>query len=141
MLRSQKDGFPINLYRSCLFEFPLLFSSFVCSLGQPGYDPTSLYIPPSAMDKFTPAEKQYWEIKQKNMDLVLFFKIGLGERTICSLAADDQCLFNRCRWMEPSNSFYFVGSFLLSCRISVNSMKCLMRMPMLVSRNCQNHDN
>ncbi|APA06987.1 hypothetical protein SS1G_04335 [Sclerotinia sclerotiorum 1980 UF-70] len=44
--------------------------------GHPDYDPRTLYIPPMAFNKFTPFEKQYWEIKQKCWDTILFFKKG-----------------------------------------------------------------
>lgn len=42
----------------------------------PNYDPRTLYIPPSAWAKFTAFEKQYWEIKSKMWDTVVFFKKG-----------------------------------------------------------------
>jgi len=42
----------------------------------PNYDRTKLFIPTAAWAKMTPAEEQYWKIKQQNFDLVLFFKIG-----------------------------------------------------------------
>ncbi|KAI5808526.1 DNA mismatch repair protein msh6 [Peziza echinospora] len=44
--------------------------------NHPDYDPRTLYIPPSAWAKFTPFEKQYWEIKCKNWDTVVFFRKG-----------------------------------------------------------------
>jgi len=44
--------------------------------GDPGYDSTSLYISPEQYAKMTPGERQYWEHKSVNMDLVLFFKVG-----------------------------------------------------------------
>ncbi|KAL4885576.1 muts domain V-domain-containing protein [Aspergillus karnatakaensis] len=44
--------------------------------GHPDYDPRTLYIPPLAWSKFSPFEKQYWEIKQKFWDTVVFFKKG-----------------------------------------------------------------
>ncbi len=44
--------------------------------GHPDYDPRTVYIPPFAWDKFSPFEKQYWEIKQKLWDTVVFFKKG-----------------------------------------------------------------
>ncbi|KAF5863649.1 DNA mismatch repair protein msh6 [Aspergillus alliaceus] len=44
--------------------------------GHPDYDPRTLYIPPLAWAKFSPFEKQYWEIKQKFWDTVVFFKKG-----------------------------------------------------------------
>ncbi|KAI9301123.1 muts domain V-domain-containing protein [Cunninghamella echinulata] len=42
----------------------------------PDYDPRTLYIPNSAWQKFTPFEKQFWEIKSKHWDCVVFFKKG-----------------------------------------------------------------
>ena len=40
------------------------------------YDETSLHIPPTCWKEFTPAMKQYWEIKQFNLEKILFFKLG-----------------------------------------------------------------
>ncbi|CEL10743.1 Putative Mismatch repair ATPase MSH6 [Aspergillus calidoustus] len=45
-------------------------------IGHPDYDPRTLYIPPLAWSKFSPFEKQYWEIKQKFWDTIVFFKKG-----------------------------------------------------------------
>ena len=42
----------------------------------PDYDPRTLYIPPIAWRGFSPFEKQYWEIKQKFWDTIVFFKKG-----------------------------------------------------------------
>ena len=42
----------------------------------PDYDPRTVYIPPLAWSKFSPFEKQYWEIKQKFWDTIVFFKKG-----------------------------------------------------------------
>ncbi|GAB7358302.1 hypothetical protein MBLNU230_g2376t1 [Neophaeotheca triangularis] len=44
----------------------------------PDYDPRTLYIPPLAWGKngFSPFERQYWEIKQKFWDTIVFFKKG-----------------------------------------------------------------
>ncbi|CAL5873702.1 uncharacterized protein PFLUO_LOCUS7984 [Penicillium psychrofluorescens] len=44
--------------------------------GTAEYDPRTIYIPPLAWSKFSPFEKQYWEIKQKFWDTVVFFKKG-----------------------------------------------------------------
>jgi DNA mismatch repair protein MSH6 len=44
--------------------------------GHPDYDPRTIYVPPLAWSKFSPFEKQYWEIKQKFWDTVVFFKKG-----------------------------------------------------------------
>jgi DNA mismatch repair protein MSH6 len=45
-------------------------------IGEPGYDPRTLYIPKSAWKEFTPFEKQFWEIKSQHWDKVVFFKKG-----------------------------------------------------------------
>ncbi|KAL9095870.1 MAG: hypothetical protein Q9165_001867 [Trypethelium subeluteriae] len=45
-------------------------------LGHPDYDPRTIYIPPLAWNNFSPFEKQYWEIKQKFWDTIVFFKKG-----------------------------------------------------------------
>ncbi|KAK9467760.1 muts domain V-domain-containing protein [Lipomyces arxii] len=44
--------------------------------GHPDYDPRTLYIPKSAWNKFTAFETQYWEVKSKMFDTVVFFKKG-----------------------------------------------------------------
>lgn len=46
------------------------------SPDDPNYDSRTLYIPSSAWSKFTAFEKQYWEIKGKMWDTVVFFKKG-----------------------------------------------------------------
>ena len=45
-------------------------------VGHCEYDPRTIYIPPLAWGRFSPFEKQYWEIKQKFWDTVVFFKKG-----------------------------------------------------------------
>jgi len=40
------------------------------------FDPRTLYIPKSAYAKFSSFEKQFWDIKKENFDVVLFFKKG-----------------------------------------------------------------
>lgn len=40
------------------------------------YDPRTLFIPDSEKAKFTPAMRQWWEIKSHHFDTVLFFKMG-----------------------------------------------------------------
>jgi DNA mismatch repair protein MSH6 len=44
--------------------------------GHPDYDPRTIYIPPNAFANFSPFEKQYWEIKQRYWDNIVFFKKG-----------------------------------------------------------------
>lgn len=46
------------------------------SIDDPEYDSRTLYVPSSAWAKFTNFEKQYWEIKSKMWDTVVFFKKG-----------------------------------------------------------------
>ncbi|KAI0473436.1 DNA mismatch repair protein Msh6 [Xylariaceae sp. FL0804] len=44
--------------------------------GHADYDPSTVYVPPMAWSKFSAFEKQYWEIKQKLWNTVVFFKKG-----------------------------------------------------------------
>ena len=46
--------------------------------GEAGYDPTTLYIPPSwfAENKVSPGQQQWWEFKASNFDSLLLFKVG-----------------------------------------------------------------
>ena len=55
--------------------FHLIFLLFFI-LGEDSYDERTLYIPDCAWNKFTPFEKQFWEIKCKFFDTVVFFKKG-----------------------------------------------------------------
>ncbi|KAI9128946.1 hypothetical protein K1719_000429 [Acacia pycnantha] len=42
----------------------------------PLYDRTTLLIPPGVLGKMSASQKQYWSVKCKYMDVVLFFKVG-----------------------------------------------------------------
>ena len=42
----------------------------------PDYDEKTLHVPEEFLNKQTPALRQWWEIKRKNMDAILFFKMG-----------------------------------------------------------------
>ncbi|KAF9614084.1 hypothetical protein IFM89_015083 [Coptis chinensis] len=44
--------------------------------GDPLYDKKTLYIAPDVMQKLTASQKQYWSVKCRYMDVVLFFKVG-----------------------------------------------------------------
>lgn len=44
--------------------------------GHPDFDPRTIYVPPKAWATFSPFETQYWKIKQKFMDTIVFFKKG-----------------------------------------------------------------
>ncbi|KAJ0959752.1 hypothetical protein J5N97_000574 [Dioscorea zingiberensis] len=44
--------------------------------NDPLYDKRTLYIPPDALKKMSASQKQYWTVKCKYMDVVLFFKVG-----------------------------------------------------------------
>ena len=48
----------------------------------PLYDKRTLYIPPEALRKMTASQKQYWTVKCKYMDVVLFFKV-VTSRILC----------------------------------------------------------
>ena len=43
---------------------------------EPDFDNTSVLVPDKEWANFTPAMRQYWEIKRKNFDKVLLFKLG-----------------------------------------------------------------
>ncbi len=40
------------------------------------YDPRTLHVPQSFMDKLTPAMRQWWTLKAQHYDVILFFKMG-----------------------------------------------------------------
>ncbi|XP_050687957.1 DNA mismatch repair protein Msh6-like isoform X2 [Eriocheir sinensis] len=42
----------------------------------PEYDPRTLYVPESFMAQQTPGMRQWWELKSRHYDTVLFFKMG-----------------------------------------------------------------
>ncbi|KAK7380013.1 hypothetical protein VNO78_32344 [Psophocarpus tetragonolobus] len=44
--------------------------------NNPSFDRTTLYIPPEVLHKMSASQKQYWSVKCKYMDVVLFFKVG-----------------------------------------------------------------
>ncbi|KAK5638421.1 hypothetical protein RI129_012716 [Pyrocoelia pectoralis] len=45
-------------------------------LDHPDYDEKTLYVPEDFLNKQTPAMRQWWTLKSKHYDTVLFFKIG-----------------------------------------------------------------
>lgn len=42
----------------------------------PDYDARTLFVPPDFLKKETPAMVQWWSVKARNMDTILFFKVG-----------------------------------------------------------------
>ncbi|KAK2166249.1 hypothetical protein LSH36_40g05016 [Paralvinella palmiformis] len=42
----------------------------------PDYSPQTLYVPDSFLNKQTPAMRQWWEMKSRHFDTILFFKMG-----------------------------------------------------------------
>ena len=44
--------------------------------SHPDYDPRTLFVPPDFMNSQTPAMKQWWKFKSRNLDTILFFKVG-----------------------------------------------------------------
>ncbi|GAB7355799.1 hypothetical protein MBLNU459_g6476t1 [Dothideomycetes sp. NU459] len=60
-------------------RYPWLADVMDADRNRPGhadYDPRTIFVPPLAWSKFSPFEKQYWEIKQKFWDTIVFFKKG-----------------------------------------------------------------
>ncbi|XP_065095501.1 probable DNA mismatch repair protein Msh6 [Ochlerotatus camptorhynchus] len=45
-------------------------------LGSEKYDSRTLFVPESFLNTLTPAMRQWWELKCRHMDCVLFFKVG-----------------------------------------------------------------
>ncbi|XP_033224554.1 probable DNA mismatch repair protein Msh6 isoform X2 [Belonocnema kinseyi] len=46
------------------------------STGHPDYDSRTLYVPHEFLNNQTPAMRQWWELKSKHFDCILFFKVG-----------------------------------------------------------------
>ncbi|TNV85716.1 hypothetical protein FGO68_gene17605 [Halteria grandinella] len=44
--------------------------------SDPNYDPTTLYIPPGEWAGFSPAMRQFWKVKCRYFDSIIFFKLG-----------------------------------------------------------------
>ncbi|XP_076766173.1 DNA mismatch repair protein Msh6 [Xylocopa sonorina] len=44
--------------------------------SDPDYDPKTVYVPLDFLNQQTPAMRQWWELKSKHYDCVLFFKVG-----------------------------------------------------------------
>jgi hypothetical protein len=44
--------------------------------GQPGYDPSTLHLPPAALKALNAFSRQFWKIKARCMELVLFVRHG-----------------------------------------------------------------
>ncbi|KRT86172.1 hypothetical protein AMK59_2376 [Oryctes borbonicus] len=45
-------------------------------MDRPDYDPRTLYVPENYLNTLTPAMRQWWILKSKHFDTVLFFKVG-----------------------------------------------------------------
>ena len=45
--------------------------------GEPGYDPTTLYIPKREFARLTATRRQYWEYKMSHFDTIVFFQVLL----------------------------------------------------------------
>ncbi|XP_076238982.1 DNA mismatch repair protein Msh6 isoform X2 [Calliopsis andreniformis] len=45
-------------------------------MNDPDYDPKTVYVPLDFLNNQTPAMRQWWELKSKHFDCVLFFKVG-----------------------------------------------------------------
>ncbi|XP_003742162.1 DNA mismatch repair protein Msh6 [Galendromus occidentalis] len=45
-------------------------------IGDADYDPSTLHVPNSFKNSLTPGVRQWWELKSRHFDTVLFFKVG-----------------------------------------------------------------
>lgn len=45
-------------------------------MNHPDYNPRTLFVPSKYLDEQTPAMQQWWWFKARNMDTILFFKVG-----------------------------------------------------------------
>jgi len=76
--------------------------------SDPDYDPTSLYIPTKEWNAFTPAMSQYWKIKCKSYDSIIFFKLG----KFYELFYEDAVICHRVldlNWMQTDPKKLHVG--------------------------------
>jgi DNA mismatch repair protein MSH6 len=48
----------------------------------PEYNERTLYVPPDFYAKETEAMKQWWDLKSRNLDTVLFFKVSKHQYAI-----------------------------------------------------------
>ncbi|GJJ14893.1 hypothetical protein Clacol_009163 [Clathrus columnatus] len=63
--------------------------------GDPDYDPTTLYIPPSAWKTFTPFEKQFWELYEDDARIGnRVFDLKLTQRVKMSMVGVPEMSFN-----------------------------------------------
>ena len=53
--------------------------------GEAGYDQSSLFVPKHIYAAMTPAQQQYFDIKCKHFDLLLFYKIGQSSAQHCAV--------------------------------------------------------
>lgn len=71
--------------------------------GDPNYDPTTLYIPPGEWAKFSGSLTQYWQIKEKNFDKIILFKLGKfyemfhTDAILCNRLLDLAWMGNQCK--------------------------------------------
>lgn len=77
--------------------------------GDPLYDKQTLYIPPDALRKMSASQKQYWDVKCKYMDIVLFFKVVSSTFSLVYSSFKLLCVINL---LEKSDS-----SFLRNCML------------------------
>ncbi|CAK8692796.1 unnamed protein product [Clavelina lepadiformis] len=74
---SSSDGRNVYLHETLDFLFPENVKDIEGRKpNNPDYDKSTLKIPQSFLAKLTPAMHQWWTIKSKNYDVILFFKVG-----------------------------------------------------------------
>lgn len=82
-------------------------------LGQAGFNPRTLQVPPKFLADQTPAMVQWWQFKAVNMDTVLFFKVGI----VCYVDLCCKCIRCAVRRMPIlfSTSAFVLGNGKLRC--------------------------
>lgn len=72
--------FNIGSFLTLLLLLLLLLPLMICvpcaPAGSPGYDPSTLLIPPAALASMSEFMRQFWGLKARAMDIVLFVRHG-----------------------------------------------------------------
>lgn len=86
--------------------------------GDPNYDPSTLYIPAPAQRAFTPFEQQYWDIKKRHFDTVVFFRKGKVRSSCTEVSIARSQIANSLQFFELFELDAEVGRRELGLRLS-----------------------
>jgi len=76
---SSADGIDGKIYEHLTLEFlkpDKIKDADKHTRDHPDYNPRTLYVPTDFMNNRTPGHRQWWELKAKHFDVILFFKMG-----------------------------------------------------------------